>query len=105
MLKFKGCMSDKFMISLPLYSPRAKTHEQMLDDQDDGYSTHSIGIVENPLYADQEDYNTPSYANLKEKEAEVSNFASIYARLTCMSINFEVLPCKAVYNELCFPIG
>lgn len=53
------------------YSPRAKTHEQMLDDQDDLHSTHSIGIVENPLYAEQEDYNTPSYATLKEKEAEV----------------------------------
>ena len=43
----------------------------MLDDQDDGHSTHSIGIVENPLYAEQEDYTTPSYATLKEKEAEV----------------------------------
>lgn len=44
----------------------------MLDDQDDVHSTHSIGIVENPLYAEQEEYNTPSYAALKEKEAEVS---------------------------------
>ena len=43
-----------------------------MDDQDDGRSTHSIGIVENPLYAEQEEYNTPSYATLKEKEAEVS---------------------------------
>lgn len=43
----------------------------MLDDQDDAHSAHSIGIVENPLYAEQEDYNTPSYAALKEKEAEV----------------------------------
>ncbi len=47
---------------------REKTTEQMLDDQDDSRSAHSIGIVENPLYAEQEDYNTPSYADLKEKE-------------------------------------
>ena len=45
-----------------------KTTEQMLDDQDDSRSAHSIGIVENPLYAEQEEYNTPSYAALKEKE-------------------------------------
>ena len=45
----------------------------MLDDQDDSRSAHSIGIVENPLYAEQEDYTTPSYATLKEKEAAVSS--------------------------------
>lgn len=54
-----------------LFCRRPRTHEQMLDDQDDLRSTHSIGIVENPLYAEQEEYNTPSYATLKEKEAEV----------------------------------
>ena len=44
----------------------------MLDDVDDAHSTRSIGIVENPLYAEQEDYTTPSYATLKEREAAVS---------------------------------
>ena len=43
----------------------------MLDDQDDSHSTHSIGIVENPLYAEHEEYTTPSYASLKEKEDKV----------------------------------
>ncbi len=52
-------------------SPR-KFDERMLDDQDDTHSTHSIGIVENPLYAEQEEYNSPSYASLKKKEADVS---------------------------------
>lgn len=44
-----------------------------MDDQDDAQSHHSIGIVENPLYAEQEGFDTPSYAALsaKEKEAEV----------------------------------
>ncbi len=55
---------------------RNRPHEHMLDDQDDAHSAHSIGIVENPLYAEQEDYNTPSYATLKEKEAEVRYIAS-----------------------------
>lgn len=61
------------MLRTILHHRRTKTHEHMLDDQDDTHSAHSIGIVENPLYAEQEDYNTPSYATLKEKEAEVSN--------------------------------
>lgn len=69
----KGCIFYYYDLILSTYSPRARTHEQMLDDQDDLHSTHSIGIVENPLYAEQEEYNTPSYATLKEKEAEVSS--------------------------------
>ena len=56
-------------IFLPLDRPR-KFDERMLDDQDDAHSTHSIGIVENPLYAEQEEYSTPSYAALKKKEVE-----------------------------------
>jgi len=50
----------------------------MLDDQDDARSTHSIGIVENPLYAEQEEYTTPSYAELKKKEADVSHAEQKY---------------------------
>lgn len=44
----------------------------MMDDiAEESRSTHSIGIVENPLYA--EDEAGPTYAGLtaKEKEAEV----------------------------------
>ena len=56
-----------------LHFSRDTHHERMLDDQDDARSAHSIGIVENPLYADQDESGEPSYANLasKEKEAEV----------------------------------
>ena len=49
----------------------------MLDDQDDSRSAHSIGIVENPLYAEQEEYNTPSYAALKEKEVRISGVTRV----------------------------
>ena len=43
----------------------------MLDDMEESRSAHSVGIVENPLYA--EDEAGPTYADLtaKEKEAEV----------------------------------
>lgn len=30
--------------------------EHMLEDMDDVHSVHSVGVVENPLYAEQEDY-------------------------------------------------
>lgn len=57
----------------------------MLDqDLEDVHSVHSIGVVENPLYADQEDYEGPTYAGLakKEKELEVScNCASLNSSL------------------------
>ena len=47
-------------------------HERMLDqDLDDVHSVHSIGVVENPLYADQEDYEGPTYAGLQKKEKEL----------------------------------
>ncbi len=48
-----------------------------MNDQDDiSVSGHSIGIVENPLFADNDGLEEmPSYAALsaKEKAAEVSN--------------------------------
>jgi hypothetical protein len=50
----------------------------MLDDVDDVHSVHSIGVVENPLYADHEDYNEPTYAGLKNKELEV-NWKQVHA--------------------------
>ena len=60
------------MVSL-FYSSSA-FHERMLDDMDDVHSVHSIGVVENPLYAD-EAYAGPRYADLdkKDQEAEVSD--------------------------------
>ncbi len=52
-----------------------------MNDQDDvSVSGHSIGIVENPLFADNDGLeDMPSYATLsaKEKAAEVSNMHSI----------------------------
>lgn len=56
---------------------RTRTTEQMLDDQDDARSAHSIGIVENPLYSDQEEYDTPSYASLRAKEVRRSKSSTI----------------------------
>ena len=48
----------------------------MYDQQtlDETQSAHSIGVVENPLYADDEGGFEPTFAALsaKEKEAEVS---------------------------------
>ena len=48
----------------------------MYDEQalDETQSAHSIGVVENPLYADDEGGFEPTFAALsaKEKEAEVS---------------------------------
>lgn len=58
---------------LCLYLTFSDVPHQLMDDQDDAQSRHSIGIVENPLYAEQEGFETPTYAGLsaKEKEAEV----------------------------------
>ncbi len=51
---------------------------QLMNDQDDiSVSGHSIGIVENPLFADNDGLEEmPSYAALsaKEKAAEVSYY-------------------------------
>lgn len=44
-------------------------HERMLDDQDDAHSIHSVGVVENPLYADHEEYDLP-----KAKEVSLCLF-------------------------------
>ena len=55
------------------YSNQSMPHH-LMDDQDDiSMSGHSVGVVENPLFADNDDLDfTPTYAGLKEKEAEVS---------------------------------
>lgn len=45
----------------------------MLEDMDDVHSVHSVGVVENPLYADHEDYGGPSYTDLQKKEKEVGD--------------------------------
>lgn len=62
-----------------------------MDDQDDIQSRHSIGIVENPLYAENDDLDTPSYAALseKEKEAEVNlHLYSMYRQsYSCSNVN------------------
>lgn len=54
---------------------RPVTHERMYDEQtlDEVQSAHSIGIVENPLYAEDEGGFQPSFAVLsaKEKDADV----------------------------------
>ena len=42
----------------------------MLDDMDDVHSIHSMGVVENPLYADHEDEGA-TYSGLMKKEKEV----------------------------------
>lgn len=59
---------------------RETSHERMYDEQqlDETQSAHSIGVVENPLYADEEGGFEPSFATLsaKEKEAEVSATAT-----------------------------
>ena len=37
---------------------------------EDAHSVHSIGVVENPLYAEQEDYDAgPKYSDLRKKES------------------------------------
>ncbi len=55
-----------------------------MNDMDDvSVSGHSIGIVENPLFADNDGLeDMPSYATLsaKEKAAEVSSMIPIYLR-------------------------
>lgn len=56
------------MIFIDLFSDNF--HERMLDDMDDAHSVHSIGVVENPLYAEHEEVG-PSYAELQKKEKEV----------------------------------
>lgn len=59
---------------------RDVTHDRAYDEQqlDETQSAHSIGVVENPLYAEDEGTFTPSFATLsaKEKEAEVSELSS-----------------------------
>ncbi len=35
---------------------------------DDVHSIHSIGVVENPLFADHEDHDGASYSEIKKKE-------------------------------------
>lgn len=60
-LNFNGCL-----VSLH----RQYQHEQMLDDMDT-QSGHSIGIVENPLYAEDEGGLQYSSTPAKDKEAEV----------------------------------
>ena len=42
----------------------------MLDDMDDAHSAHSVGVVENPLYAEHENY---TYDELAKNE-EVNNY-------------------------------
>ena len=48
----------------------------MLDDMEESRSAHSIGIVENPLYAEDEAGPTFSGLAAKEKEAEVCTTCS-----------------------------
>lgn len=50
-----------------------------MDDMEESRSAHSIGIVENPLYAEDEAGPTVTYSGLaaKEKEAEVCITCSI----------------------------
>ena len=56
---------------------RPVSHERMYDEQTltETQSAMSIGVVENPLYAEDEVGFQPSFAALsaKEKEAEVSS--------------------------------
>lgn len=54
-----------------LLLPSREVREHMLEDMDDVHSVHSVGVVENPLYAEQEDYGDPSFAELEKKEKEV----------------------------------
>jgi hypothetical protein len=60
----------------------------MLDDMEESRSQHSIGIVENPLYA--EDEAGPTYAGLtaREKESEV--------RITIMHSHTMKLGCYSI---------
>lgn len=51
---------------------RDNFQERMLDDMDDVHSIHSIGVVENPLYADHDGQDGASYAALKKKDEVVS---------------------------------
>lgn len=56
----------------------------MRDEQlDETLSSHSIGVVENPLYAEDEGAFEPSFAALsaKEKAAEVSDLSSSIAKI------------------------
>ena len=69
----------------------------LMDDQDDitASNRHSVGIVENPLYTENEDIDfTPSFATLSAKqkkrdEAEVSKGLLIFA--TVVYITYSVL--------------
>ena len=85
-------MNFKNLIALFLLLSRPrKFDERLLDDQDDVHSTHSIGIVENPLYAEQEEHTNPFHAALRKKEAEadVSPSSNIFMYVLLISI------CKA----------
>lgn len=59
----------------------------MRDDQqlDETLSSHSIGVVENPLYAEDEGTFEPSFAALsaKEKAAEVSDLSCSIEKIYC----------------------
>ena len=55
----------------------------MLDDMEESRSAHSIGIVENPLYAEDEAGPTYSHLAAKEKEAEVCKIAKTVINRKC----------------------
>lgn len=57
-------------ITILFLSSNNNFNEQMLDDMDNTFSVHSIGIVENPLYMDQEDYDheNPMYTQVEEEK-------------------------------------
>ena len=79
-------MNFKILIALFLLLSRPrKFDERLLDDQDDVHSTHSIGIVENPLYAEQEEHTNPFHAALRKKEAEADVSPSSNIMYVCFT--------------------
>ena len=58
---------------------RATLAEHMLDDMDEPHKVHSVGVVENPLYSDQEDYDE----ELDKKDLKVSRAS--FPMAGCMS--------------------
>ena len=67
----------------------------MLDDMEQSRSQHSIGIVENPLYA--EDEAGPTYAGLAAKEKESEVCISIIHNHAYNEVWF-ILHCDAIHR-------
>ena len=70
----------------------------MLDDIE-SRSGHSIGIVDNPLYAEEEEGQTYSDLMAKEKEAEVRTYTctwlnNVNCTCTCKQAELDVAPEK-----------